>query len=70
MLTTILSLISQILIVQCIMTLSLSVSNSGTLNLMSLGIAILIDQLAVRIVLAASIYALFLILNVTRIKPF
>jgi hypothetical protein len=52
------------------MTLSLSVSNSGTLNLMSLGIAILIDQLAVRMVLAAGIYTLFLILNITRIKPF
>lgn len=50
------------------MILSLSVSNSGTLNLMSLGIAILVDQLAVRMILAGGIYAVFIMLNITRIN--
>ena len=67
-LTTILSLISQILLVQCVMNLSLSVSNSGILNLMSLGIAVLIDQIAVRMALGVSTYTVFMILHITKVK--
>ena len=67
-LTTILSLISQILLAQCVMNLSLSVSNSGILNLMSLGIAVLIDQIAVRMALGVSTYTVFMILHITKVK--
>lgn len=43
------AVIAQILFCQSILTLSLSVSNSGVLNMVSFGLAVAIDQFVVRI---------------------
>lgn len=51
------AVIAQILFCQSILTLSLSVSNSGLLNMVSFGLAVAIDQIVVRIGVGLVSYA-------------
>jgi hypothetical protein len=55
----IICIISQIFICKCIIILSLSISNSGILNLISLGFSFLIDQIIVRLVFGFIIFSIF-----------
>ncbi len=55
----IICIISQIFICKCILILSLSISNSGILNLISLGFSFLIDQIIVRLIFGFTIFSIF-----------
>jgi hypothetical protein len=61
-----LAFISEVLISICIVKLSLSVSNSGILNLISFGIAILIDQVGARTGIGLTTYIICLALHKTK----
>lgn len=50
------SFISLVMLLQTVMTLGTSVSNSGQLNIISLLIAVGIDQFGLRIVLGAAVW--------------
>ena len=61
----IMAVIAQILFCQCILTLSLSVSNSGVLNLISFGLSLAIDQYVARTGFGLLGYVVCFVLNKT-----
>ena len=63
----ILAFISEILISVCIVKLSLSVSNSGMLNLISFGMGVMIDQVGARIGIGFISYTVCLGLHKSKV---